>query len=164
VRERNLLNEKSPRSIPPPDEGRRFFCALGAQFITTYPMSTRRTYSSRSRLLRRVDNGFIPIASKDFGEITVQCVDFARDSWWHFCVRRKRPGGQYGIRAGGPHIGGAARDVTPEEAANYLLSRSPHWDTLKSLTKQSGWNDVHRILIAVTRYGFIPMKLPIPEC
>ena len=31
-------------------------------------------------------------------------------------------------------------------------------------TKELGWNDVHRILVAVTRYGFIPMKLPIPEC
>ena len=141
-----------------------FFVLLVRNSSPTYPMSTRRTYSSRSRLLRRVDNGFIPTASKDFGEITVQCVEFARDSWWHFCVRKKQPGGQYGIRAGGPRIGGGGWDVTPEEAANYLLSRSPHWNTLMSLTKELGWDDVHRILVAVTRYGFIPMKLPIPEC
>ena len=128
-----------------------------------YPMSTRRTYSSRSRLLRRADNGFIPTVSKDFNEITVQCVEFARDSWWYFCVRRKHPGGQYGIRAGGPHIGGGGKDVTPEEAANYLLSRSPHWNTLMSLTKGSGWDDLHRILIVVARFGFVPMRLPTPE-
>jgi hypothetical protein len=42
----------------------------------------------------RSDNGFIPTASKDYDEMTVQCGEFARDSWWCFCVRRKRPGGQ----------------------------------------------------------------------
>jgi hypothetical protein len=111
----------------------------------------------------RSDNGFIPTASKNYDEITVQRVELARDSSWFFCVRRKRPGGQYAIRAGGPHIGGAGKDVTPEEAANYLLNRSPHWDTLTKLTKELGWDDVHRILVVVTKYGFVPMRLPIPE-
>lgn len=120
----------------------------------------------------RSDNGFFPTASKNYDEITVQRVKLARDSGpatvasassWFFCVRRKRPGGQYAIRAGGPHIGGAGKDVTPEEAANYLLNRSPHWDTLTKLTKELGWDDVHRILVAVTKYGFVPMRLPIPE-
>jgi hypothetical protein len=74
-----------------------FFVLLVRNSSPTYPMSTRRTYSSRSRLLRRVDNGFIPTASKDFGEITVQCVEFARDSWWHFCVRRNPPAANTGF-------------------------------------------------------------------
>jgi hypothetical protein len=56
-------------------------------------------------------------------------------------------------------MGGAARDVTPEEPANYLLRRSPHLGHIEEPYKESGRNDVHRISIAVTRYGFIPMKL-----
>jgi hypothetical protein len=79
------------------------------------------------------DTGFIPTANGD--GITVKRVELARDSWLFFCVSRRRPG-EYFILAGGPHIGGGGKDATPEEAANYLLNRSPHWETLMKLTKE----------------------------
>ena len=64
---------------------------------------------------------------------------------------------------GGSFIGGGGcrRDATAEEAAEYM-SRSPHWPVLMRLTKELGWEDVHRYL-GMEKYGFVPMRLPIPE-
>jgi hypothetical protein len=142
--------------------GKRLLIACGSKDAAKSAIVKERLYSLVNNKSRS-DNGFGPTASKDYDEITVQRVELARDSWWFFCVRRKRADGQYAIRAGGPHIGGAGKDVTPEEAAAYLLNRSQHWDTLTRLTKELGWDDVHRILVVVTKYGFVPMRLPIPE-
>ena len=92
----------------------------------------------------RSDNGFIPTASKDYDEITVQRVELARDSWWFFCVRRKRPRRAIRDSRRRAPYWRRGKDVTPEEAAEYLLGRSPHWDTLTRLTRSWEWDDVHR--------------------
>jgi hypothetical protein len=47
---------------------------------------------------------------------------------------------------GGSFIGGGGcREVTVDEAAEYL-ARSPHWAHLMRLTLKMGWQDVHRAL------------------
>jgi hypothetical protein len=56
--------------------------------------------------------------------------------------------------------GGGFRHATAEEAAEYM-SQSPHWAVLMRLTKELGWDDVHRYL-GMTKYGFVPMRLPVP--
>jgi hypothetical protein len=135
-----------------------FFVLLVRNLSSTYPMSTRRTYSSRShtiRSLHRFDNGFIPTANRTHDSITV-----TRNSPLISGVQRKRPG-EYWIKGGSFIGGGASRDATAEEAAEYM-SQSPHWSVLMRLTKELGWEDVHRYL-GMEQYGFVPMRLPIPE-
>lgn len=56
--------------------------------------------------------------------------------------------------------GGGTRPATGEEVADYM-SRSPHWAVLMRLTKELGWEDVHRYL-GMTKYGFVSMRLPMP--
>jgi hypothetical protein len=70
--------------------------------------------------------------------------------------------GEYWIH-GGSFIGGGGcgHRSTAEEAADYM-SQSPHWSVLMRLTKELGWEDVHRYL-GMTKYGFVPMSLPIPQ-
>ena len=120
-------------------------------------MSNRQIPSSRFRLKspHRFDNGFIPTADPVRDNITV-----TRNSPLISGVQRKGPG-EYWIH-GGSFIGGGGgrRLATAEEAADYM-SQSPHWAVLMSLTKELRWEDVHRYL-GLTKYGFVPMRLPIP--
>jgi hypothetical protein len=120
-------------------------------------MSHRHISSSRFRVKspHRFDNGFIPTADPARDNITV-----TRNSPLISGVQRKRPGEDW--IHGGSFIGGGGggRRATAEEAADYM-SQSPHWAVLMRLTKELRWEDVHRYL-GLTKYGFVPMRLPIP--
>ena len=120
-------------------------------------MSNRKISLSRFAVKspHRFDNGFIPTANPARDSITV-----TRNSPLISGVQRKQPG-EYWIHGGSFIDGGGRRDATAEEAAEYM-SQSPHWAVLMRLTKQLGWEDLRRYL-GMTKYGFIPMRLPIPE-
>ena len=66
-------------------------------------------------------------------------------------MQRKRPG-EYWIH-GGSFIGGGGfrHAATAEDAADYM-GQSPHRTVLMTLTKELGWEDVHRYL-GLTKYG-----------
>ncbi len=85
------------------------------------------------------DNGFVPEISKDRSGIIV-----TRSSPLISAVSRKGPG-EYYICGGSFIGGGGSTEATAEEAAEYL-SWSPHWAHLMRLTKELGWEDVHRDL------------------
>ena len=106
-------------------------------------MSTPKTPSSRSRIEsssypHQFDNGF-PTANPERDSITV-----TRNSPLISAVSRKRPG-KYLIWGGSFIGGGGCREVTVDEAAEYL-ARSPHWAHLMRLTLEMAWDDVHRVL------------------
>ena len=103
----------------------------------------------------RFDNGFIPTANPSRDSIIV-----TRNSPLISSVKRKRPG-EYWIQRGSFIGGGGSHPATAEEAADYM-SQSPHWAVLMRLTKELRWEDVHRHL-GLAKYGFVPMRLPIPE-
>jgi hypothetical protein len=107
-----------------------------------------------SKSPHRFDNGFIPTANPTRDSITV-----TRNSPLISGVSRKGPG-QYRIDMGSFIGGGGSRQATAEEAAEYM-SQTPHWAVLMRLTKELGWEDVHRYL-GMTKYGFVPMRLPMP--
>jgi hypothetical protein len=119
-------------------------------------MSNRKIFSDRSafRSLHRFDNGFIPTANAAYDSITV-----TRNSPLISTAQRKRPR-EYWIHGGSFIGGGGSHPATAEEAAEYM-SQSPHWAVLMRLTKELRWEDVHRHL-GLAKYGFVPMRLPIP--
>jgi hypothetical protein len=119
-------------------------------------MSNRKISLSRFRVRfpQRFDNGFIPTTDPARDNITV-----TRNSPLISGVQRKRPG-EYLIHMGSFIGGGGSRPATAEEAAEYM-SRSLHWAALMRLTEELGWEDVHRYL-GLTKYGFVPMRLPTP--
>ena len=92
-----------------------------------------------NKSLHRFDNGFIPTANHAYDGITV-----TRTPPLISCVKRKRLG-EYSIHGGSFIGGGGSHDATAEEVAEYL-SESPHWAKLMRLTKDLGWDDVHRSL------------------
>jgi hypothetical protein len=119
-------------------------------------MSTQRRRFRINKSPHRFDSRFVPIANRNDDSITV-----TRSSPLISCVGRKGPG-EYWIH-GGSFIGGSGcrQDATAEEAADYM-GQSPHWSVLMRLTKELGWEDVNRYL-GMKKYGFVPMRLPIPE-
>ena len=138
MRESDLLNEKSPRNCPPPDEGRRIFCVPDASSMTRINrMSIRIPRKVSYESPHRFDTGFIPTADYADDHIIV-----TRNSPLISAVSRKRPG-EYRIEFGS-FIGGSggSREATADEVAEYL-ARSPHWAHLMRLTLEMGWKDVH---------------------
>jgi hypothetical protein len=87
----------------------------------------------------RFDTGFVPTANPDRDAIIV-----TRNSPLISAVSRKRPG-EYLICGGSFIGGGGSREVSVDEAAEYL-ARSPHWAHLMRMTLEMGWHDVHRAL------------------
>ena len=92
-----------------------------------------------NRCPHRFDNGFIPTASHAYDSITV-----SRSSPLTACVCRKRLG-DYSMYGSFFIDGSSSRNAMAEEVAQYL-SQSPHWAKLMRLTKELGWDDVHRYL------------------
>jgi len=92
-----------------------------------------------NKSLHQFDNGFIPTADRACDNITV-----TRNSPLISGVRRKRPG-EYLIHSGSFIVVEVAA-VTLQLKKRPNLSQSPHWAQLMRLTKELGWDDVHRYL------------------
>jgi hypothetical protein len=87
---------------------------------------------------RRFDTGLFRLPITRTTHIIV-----TRNSPLISAVSRKRPG-EYRISGGSFIGGGASREATAYEVAEYL-ARSPHWAHLMRLTLKMGWHDVRAL-------------------
>jgi hypothetical protein len=94
----------------------------------------------REHCIHPFDRGFIPKVCQDRDTIIV-----TRRSPLISAVSRTGRPGEYRIWGGSFIGGGGSTEATAEEAAEYL-SWSSHWAHLMRLTKELGWEDVHRSL------------------
>jgi hypothetical protein len=102
-------------------------------------MSTPRPRKVSYECPHRFDTGFIPTADHAGDHIIV-----TRNSPLISAVSRERQG-EYRIWGGSFIGGGASREATADDVAEYL-ARSPHWAHLMRLTLKMGWKDVHQSL------------------
>jgi hypothetical protein len=119
-------------------------------------MSTRKTnsYRARAKSLHRCDVGFIPTANRAYDSITV-----TRNRPLISGVKRKRLG-KYCIQGGSFSGGVGCRHDATAKKLPIILSQRPHRTVLMRLTKELGWEAVHRYF-GLTKYVFVPMRLPI---